>query len=58
MHQYNVDAPFERIDIDAADPFPRSDQEKRYLLMALNYFKKWPEAYAISIKRLRRQRKN
>jgi transposase InsO family protein len=45
--QYNVSAPFERIAIDVAGPFPRSDQGNRYLLIAMDYFTKWPEAYAI-----------
>jgi hypothetical protein len=47
MHQYNVGAPFERIAIDVAGPFPRSDQGNRYLLIAMDYFAKWPEVYAI-----------
>jgi hypothetical protein len=47
MHQDNVGAPFERIAINAAGPFPRSDQVNRYLLNAMDYFTKWPEAYAI-----------
>jgi transposase InsO family protein len=47
MHQYKVGAPFERIAIDVAGPFPLSDQGNRYLLIAMIYFTKWPEAYAI-----------
>jgi transposase InsO family protein len=47
MQQYNVGAPFERIAIDVAGPFPRSDQGNRYLLIAMDYFTKWPEVYAI-----------
>jgi hypothetical protein len=47
MHQYNVGAPFQRIAIDIAGPFPRSDQGNRYLLIAMNYFTKWREVYAI-----------
>jgi hypothetical protein len=47
MRQYNVGAPFERITIDIAGPFPRSDQGNRYLLITMEYFTKWPEAYAI-----------
>ena len=47
MHQYNVGAPFERIAIDIAGPFPESDRGNRYLLVAMDYFTKWPEVYAI-----------
>jgi len=47
MHQYNVGAPFERIAINIAGPFPDSDKGNRYLLIAMNYFTKWPEVYAI-----------
>jgi hypothetical protein len=47
MHQYNFGAPFESIAIDVAGPFPRSDQENRYFPIAMDYFTKWPEAYAI-----------
>jgi hypothetical protein len=46
MHQYNVGAPFERI-IDVAVSFPGSNQGNRYLLFTMDYFTKWPEAYAI-----------
>jgi hypothetical protein len=47
MQQYNVGAPFERIAIDVAGPLPLSEHGNRYLLMAMDYFTKWPEAYAI-----------
>jgi hypothetical protein len=47
MHQYNVGAPYERIAIDVAGPFPLSYQGDRYLLIAMDYFTKCPEAYAI-----------
>jgi hypothetical protein len=47
MHQYNVGAPFESIAIDVAGPFPHSDQGNRYLLIAMDYFMKWSQAYAI-----------
>jgi hypothetical protein len=46
MHQYNV-VPFERMAIEVAGPVPQSDQGNRYLLIAVDYFRKWPEAYAI-----------
>jgi hypothetical protein len=47
MHQYNVGATFERIAINAAQPFPQSNQGNWYLLIAMNYCMKWPEANAI-----------
>jgi transposase InsO family protein len=47
MHQYNVRAPFERIAIDVAGSFPLSDQGNRDLFIAMDYFTKWPEVYAI-----------
>jgi hypothetical protein len=48
MHQYNVRAPFERVAIDIAGPFPQSDRGNRYLLISMDYFTKWPEVYSIS----------
>ncbi|PNF33868.1 hypothetical protein B7P43_G07231 [Cryptotermes secundus] len=47
MHQYKIGAPFERVAIDIAGPFPRSYQGNRCLLIAMDYFTKWPEMYAI-----------
>jgi hypothetical protein len=47
MHQCNVRIPFERIAVYVAGPLPRSDQGNQYLLIAIDYFPKWPEAYAI-----------
>jgi len=44
VHQQNVGAPFERIAIDIAGHFLESDKGKRYLLIAMDYFTKWPEA--------------
>jgi hypothetical protein len=47
MQQYNVGVPFERIAIDVTGPFPWNDQGNRYLLITVDYFTKWPEAYTV-----------
>lgn len=44
MPQYNVGVPFERITIDVAE---QPDDGKRYVLVAIDYFSKWPEAYPL-----------
>jgi hypothetical protein len=49
MHQYNNRVPLERIAVDVAGPFPLRDQGNRYLLITMDYFTKWTEAYAIPI---------
>jgi hypothetical protein len=47
MHQYNFATTFDRVAIDIAGPFPHSDRGNRYLLIAVDYFTKWPEVYPI-----------
>jgi hypothetical protein len=39
-------SPFDRIAINVAGLFPRCYQGNRYLLIAMDYFTKWSEAYA------------
>lgn len=47
MKQYNVGSPFERIAIDIAGPFPESNKGNKYILVAMDYFTKWPEVFAL-----------
>ena len=47
MQKYNVGLPFERIAIDIAGPFPETDKGNRYILVAMDYFSKWPEVFAL-----------
>lgn len=44
---YNVGAPWERIALDVASPFPESDSENKYFMVVMDYFSKWPEVFAI-----------
>ncbi|KAK3895061.1 hypothetical protein Pcinc_001229 [Petrolisthes cinctipes] len=47
LQQYQVRAPMERVTVDIAGPLPRTDKGNRYICVAMDYFTKWPEAYAI-----------
>jgi hypothetical protein len=47
MKQYNVGAPFERIAFDIAGPFPVTDSGNKYIMVVIDYFSKWPEAYGL-----------
>lgn len=47
FQQYNSGAPFERVAMDVAGPFPVSNTGNRYVLVVIDYFSKWPEVYAI-----------
>ena len=43
----NVGSPMERVAIDVAGPLPISSAGNRFILVVMDYFTKWPEAYAI-----------
>lgn len=38
----------ERVGVDVLGPFPVTDAGNRYVLVAMDYFTKWPEAYAVA----------
>jgi transposase InsO family protein len=40
--------PFYRIGIDIKGPLPRTSKGNRYIIVAMDYFTKWPEAKAIA----------
>lgn len=44
LQRYCSGAPMERVGIDILGPLPITDRGNRYLLVAMDYFTKWPEA--------------
>ncbi|GFY36382.1 retrovirus-related Pol polyprotein from transposon 412 [Trichonephila clavipes] len=47
LQLYNVGAPFERIAFDILGPLPRSSEDNNNILVVMDYFTKWSEAYPI-----------
>jgi len=47
LQLYRVGAPMDRVAVDIAGPFPVTSQGNRFICVAMDYFTKWPEAYAI-----------
>ncbi|GFS75323.1 retrovirus-related Pol polyprotein from transposon 412 [Trichonephila clavipes] len=47
LQLYNVGAPLERIAFDILGPLPRSSDGNNNILVVMDYFTKWPEAYPI-----------
>uniref|UniRef100_A0A672I094 Gypsy retrotransposon integrase-like protein 1 n=1 Tax=Salarias fasciatus TaxID=181472 RepID=A0A672I094_SALFA len=47
LQQFPVGCPMDRVGIDITGPYPLSDDGNRYVLSVIDYFTKWPEAYAI-----------
>src|SRR2546421_445754 len=46
LHPIPVHEPFHRIGIDFVGPLPRSKNGNRYIIVAMDYLTKWPEARA------------
>ncbi|GFX72042.1 retrovirus-related Pol polyprotein from transposon 412 [Trichonephila clavipes] len=47
LQLYNVGASFERIAFEILGPLPRSADGNNSILVVMDYFTKWPEAYPI-----------
>lgn len=47
LHPIPVGQPFERIGIDIVGPLNRTARAKKYIVVAIDYLTKWPEAKAI-----------
>ncbi|XP_020298143.1 uncharacterized protein LOC109862482 [Pseudomyrmex gracilis] len=47
LQVYNSEAPFERLQMDILGPFPMSSAENKYLLVIVDCFTKWVEAFLL-----------
>uniref|UniRef100_A0A669BAU0 Gypsy retrotransposon integrase-like protein 1 n=1 Tax=Oreochromis niloticus TaxID=8128 RepID=A0A669BAU0_ORENI len=47
LQQFPAGYPMERVGMDILGPFPRTERGNRYILTAMDYFTKWPEAYSL-----------
>ncbi len=48
LHPIPVHSPFYQIGIDFVGPLPRTQREKKYIIVAMDYLTKWLEARAVS----------
>ena len=44
LQTIQVNQPFEKIGIDIVEPLPKTAQKNRYIVAAMDYLTKWPEA--------------
>ena len=47
LHPIPVHSPFYQIGIDFVGPLPRTKRGKKYIIVAMDYLTKWPEARAV-----------
>ncbi|KAG1962722.1 interleukin-1 receptor accessory protein-like 1-A [Pimephales promelas] len=47
LQQRLVGCPMDRVAVDVLGPFPQTPRGNRFVVVAMDYFIKWPEAYAV-----------
>ena len=47
LQSIKVEQPFEKVEIDLVDPLPKTKNSNLYIVVAIDYLIKWPEARAI-----------
>ena len=47
LSQMAAGFPFERIAMDIVGPLPKTSRNNRYLLVVIDYYTRWPEAFAL-----------
>ena len=50
LRVHNVGVPWERVAVDLTGPFPRTKRGNNHLLVAVDYFTRWPEAIPVASK--------
>src|ERR1700722_13745 len=48
LNPIDIKEPFYQIGIDFVGPLPSTKRKKRYIIVAMDYFTKWPEAKAVT----------
>jgi len=48
LQQHLVGSPMDMVALDVLGPLPRTERGNRFVLVAIDYFTKWPEAYALT----------
>ncbi len=48
LNQEFAGAPFQRVDFDVIGPLPTTESGKRFILVLIDYYTKWAEAYDLA----------
>lgn len=47
LKQFPMREPMQRVGVDIMGPFPRTTQDNLFVLTAMDFFTKWPGAFAV-----------